>query len=152
MPGLYQPNALLVRQAQTFRLVLEIGFVVFCSNKPEALTMHIATKLSISLTLACVLLLATDTAHALRCGNRLVKDGMHESEVKAICGEPVSERALGYVIRSFFHPGYGYAGYNREVLVTEFVYNFGPRKLMRKLRFEGGILTSIETIGYGYRE
>jgi len=36
--------------------------------------------------------------------------------------------------------------------VTELVYNFGPRKLMRKLRFEGGLLTSIETIGYGYRD
>ncbi len=122
--------------------------------------MHIAGKISISLVLACMAFLASDPAHALRCGNRLVKDGMHESEVKAICGRPVSERSLGYVLRSHIDRThrltttryYGHDDFYREVLVTELVFNFGPRKFMRKMRFEGGILTSIETIGYGYRE
>ncbi len=122
--------------------------------------MQATAKLSISLVLAATALLATDPAHALRCGSRLVKDGMHESEVKAICGQPVSERRLGYVLRSYIDRShrlsttryYGYGGYYREVLVTELIFNFGPRKLMRKMRFEGGILTSIETIGYGYRK
>ncbi len=115
-------------------------------------------KLPISIAMACMAFLASDPAHALRCGNRLVKEGMHESEVKAICGKPVSERRLGYVLRSHIDRTHGltttryYGGYNREVMVTELVFNFGPRKLMRKLRFEGGLLTSIETIGYGYRE
>lgn len=114
--------------------------------------MQITSKLPISLALACLAFLASDPAHALRCGSRLVKDGMHESEVKAICGRPVSERTLGYVVRSYSHRGYGFGAYLREVLVTELVYNFGPRKLMRKLRFEGGRLILIETIGYGYHE
>jgi len=48
------------------------------------------------------------------------------------------------------YPGYG--RFIEEVVLTEFVYNFGPRKLMRRLMFEGGILVKIETIGYGYRE
>ena len=115
-------------------------------------------KLPILIALACMTFLASDPAHALRCGNRLVKEGMPESEVKAICGKPVSERRLGYVLRSHIDRTHGltttryYGGYNREVMVTELVFNFGPRKLMRKLRFEGGLLTSIETIGYGYRE
>ncbi len=120
--------------------------------------MHSTGKLTLSIALACMAFLASDPAHALRCGNRLVKDGMHESEVRAICGKPVSERRLGYVLRSHFDRTHGltttryYGGYQREVLVTELVFNFGPRKLMRKLRFEGGLLTSIETLGYGYRE
>jgi len=120
--------------------------------------MHSTGKLTLSIALACMAFLASDPAHALRCGNRLVKDGMHESEVKAICGKPVSERRLGYVLRSHFDRTHGltttryYGGYQREVLVTELVFNFGPRKLMRKLRFEGGLLTSIETLGYGYHE
>ncbi len=120
--------------------------------------MHSTGKLTLSIALACMAFLASDPAHALRCGNRLVKDGMHESEVKAICGKPVSERRLGYVLRSHFDRTHGltttryYGSYQREVLVTELVFNFGPRKLMRKLRFEGGLLTSIETLGYGYRE
>lgn len=122
--------------------------------------MQVMAKLSISLVLAATALLASDPAHALRCGSRLVKDGMYESEVKAICGEPISERRLGYVLRSHIDRThglsktryYGYGGFYREVLVTELIFNFGPRKLMRKMRFEGGILTSIETIGYGYRK
>jgi len=32
------------------------------------------------------------------------------------------------------------------------VFNFGPHKLIRILRFEGGLLTSIKTAGYGYHE
>ena len=120
--------------------------------------MRITGKLPTSISLACMAFLASDPANALRCGSRLVKDGMHESEVKAICGKPVSERHLGYVLRSHFDRTHGltttryYGGYYREVLVTELVFNFGPRKLMRKMRFEGGILVSIETIGYGYRK
>ena len=47
-------------------------------------------------------------------------------------------------------PNYGH--YTQEVVMTEYVYNFGPRKFMRRLIFEGGVLVSIETIGYGYRE
>lgn len=42
--------------------------------------------------------------------------------------------------------------HEEQVILTEYVYNFGPRKLMRRLIFEGGVLTSIEKIGYGYRE
>ena len=120
--------------------------------------MHTAAKLSISLLLASAAILASDQAYALRCGSRLVKEGMHEVEVKAICGAPVSERNLGYVVRSHFDRSYGSTtsryegGYRREVRVTELVFNFGPRKLMRKIRFEGGRLVLIETIGYGYRD
>ncbi len=101
----------------------------------------------LSLALICTVLFASNPAHAssagMRCGSHLITDGMHESEVKALCGEPSSERIIGYI-------GRGHHGYHREVLVTEFVYNFGPRKLMRALRFEGGRLVLIETIGYGH--
>ena len=104
------------------------------------------------------LLLLSDAAFAFRCGSRIIQDGMHEVEVIRLCGEPVSVRELGYVIRSY---GYGrrspyrgrvYGPYHHEVLVTEMLFNFGPRKLMRRLTFEGGILTSIRTMGYGYVE
>jgi hypothetical protein len=37
-------------------------------------------------------------------------------------------------------------------MATEMVYNFGPRKLIRILRFEGGYLVDIRTAGYGYLE
>jgi len=113
-------------------------------------------------SLSALLLLCADPAHALRCGTKLVLNGMNQAEVIAICGEPVSVRELGYVLRAYhfnkrprhstvetYYPGYGFS---QQLIVTELVYNFGPRKLMRRLRFEGDRLTSIETAGYGYLE
>lgn len=111
----------------------------------------------------CVLLLASDPAHALRCGNKLVLEGMLENEVQAHCGDPAVIRDLGYVVRPVHplvyppvHGGvlfrYGSGHYYQEVQVTEYIYNFGPRKLMRRLRFENGILTKVETMSYGYLE
>ena len=39
-----------------------------------------------------------------------------------------------------------------EVLVEEWTYNFGPRKLMRVVRFENGLVSDVTQLGYGYRE
>ena len=118
--------------------------------------------------MASVLLLAlalAEPAHAFRCKSKIVRDGMHEQQVIAICGEPTTRRVLGYAVRSInygwrqVYPGGferrrfpGRAVFSEEVIVTEYVYNFGPRKLMRRLVFEGGVLARIETIGYGYIE
>lgn len=119
-------------------------------------------KLLVLPALFILLLVVSDPAHALRCGSRLVLEGMLEQEVIKHCGEPTEVRHLGYVVRSF-HPlsrrhlsgteiyRYGH-DYYQEVPVTVFIYNFGPRKLMRRLRFEGGALADIETLGYGYLE
>ena len=124
-----------------------------------------ACHLKLTAVLLAAALLLPETAAALRCGTKLVKDGMHEVEVIAICGEPTSKRTLGYAIRSFdvrehrpAVPGWtssrspGYYSFPTEVMVTEYVYNLGPRKLMRRLDFEGGMLVSVETLGRGYRE
>ena len=120
--------------------------------------------LAVSTTLV-VALLAAEPAAAFRCGSKLVKDGMHEVQVVAVCGEPTTRRHLGYALRSYDYrfrqntgPGWteyhspGYGLLVQEVIITEYVYNFGPRRLMRRLIFEGGVLVTIETIGYGYRE
>ena len=124
-------------------------------------------KDALSRRIACIVIatslaLASGSAFAFRCGSRVVQDGMHEAEVIRLCGEPVSVREVGYVVRAF---RYGRpslirtnrtnrreAYYHQEVLVTEMLFNFGPRKLMRQLTFEGGVVTSIRTMGYGYIE
>ena len=129
---------------------------------------HMTSDAVKSLAISALLLLALlfpDPAAALRCGNKLVKDGMHEQQVVAICGEPTSIRHLGYALRSFDfrihrrvgpgvnvhrYPGYGV--FTQEVMITEYIYNFGPRRKMRRLLFEGGLLVEIEDIGYGYHE
>lgn len=88
---------------------------------------------------------------------------MHQSEVIRLCGEPVSSRHLAYVTRAWsadrrsIEPMSSNASTERlwvreEVIVTELVFNFGPRKLMRRLRFEGSELVDIRTMGYGFVE
>ena len=127
--------------------------------------MRLLTPKSVATTLlAAVLMFVADPALAFRCGSKLVRDGMHEQQVIAACGEPTSVRHLGHAIRAYDYrfrlrnPGHiyyrtpGVGHFATEVIVTEFVYNFGPRKLMRRLIFEGNVLVEIETIGYGYLE
>ena len=121
-------------------------------------------RFSSALTLFLALALALP-AHAFRCGNRIVIEKMHEQDVRDACGEPAEVKHLGRVLRHVEAPRRrGLSALTRgprnatfplmlqEVTLTEYVYNFGPRKFMRRLIFEGGILVSIETIGYGYRE
>ena len=116
-------------------------------------------------TILLLAIMASAPAHAFRCGNKIVIKNMHEIQVRKACGEPTSVRHLGYTVRAVdllgrhrasrnfaTRPYTNYGYYTEEVVITEYVYNFGPRKFMRRLRFEGSILVSIETIGYGYRE
>lgn len=128
--------------------------------------MHIQIpKFPLAATAIVTALLIAEPAAAFRCGNKLVSDGMHEAQVVAICGQPATMRNLGVALRSYDYrytryvgPGWtaytspGFDSFALEVVITEYVYNFGPRKLMRRLLFEGGVLVTIETIGYGYRE
>jgi hypothetical protein len=122
-------------------------------------------KLVLTFSALLSALLFAEPAAAFRCGSKLVKDGMHEAQVVAVCGRPATMRDLGVAVRAYDYryrrhssPGWteyyspGYGSYAQEVVITEYVYNFGPRKLMRRLLFEGGVLVSIESIGYGYRE
>ena len=123
------------------------------------------TRIGGPILLAMFFLLSSQQALAFRCGSKLVRDGIHQQIVLDICGEPASVRHLGYAIRPYDfssrrnswsglsvdrYPAYGH--YSQEVLVIEYVYNFGPRKLMRRLIFEDGILVTIESLGYGYIE
>lgn len=113
---------------------------------------------------ASSLFLLPEPAQAFRCGNKIVRDGMHEQQVIRACGEPTTMRHIGRAVRGvqipivrhrtpgFVYRTPGYSHFVTEVVITEYVYNFGPRKLMRRLLFEGGVLVQIDTIGYGYLE
>ena len=109
------------------------------------------------------MIVCCDPAWALRCGNKLIKEGMLESRVIELCGEPASVQRTGFVLRPYIikrpagKPGHHstgryYGGYHQELEVVEMLFNFGPHRLMRLIRFEGGRMTYMETAGYGYRE
>ena len=122
-------------------------------------------RIELSISIVLLVLIGASPAHAFRCGNKIVIEDMHEQQVLNACGEPTSIRHLGYVLRGVGPRGsrglsvggstsryWGFNYYTEEVVVTEFIYNFGPRKFMRRLIFEGGVLVTIESSGYGYHE
>ena len=115
------------------------------------------------------LLMFATPASALRCGNKIVKDGDPAAKVRKICGEPASiqYRTIyrGGVPRSLARQttvnGIRTSSDSEllihrrsvvEVIVEEWTYNFGPRRLMRMVRFENGLVTGVSQLGYGYRE
>ncbi|MEQ1803261.1 MAG: DUF2845 domain-containing protein [Gammaproteobacteria bacterium] len=120
------------------------------------------------LATACgLLLLAAGPALAFRCGNKIVSEGDHYSKVLKYCGEPVGvqERVIyreGITRPRFRAEGPNGLQYDREVLqydrsyvevlVEEWTYNFGPRRLMQLVRFENGFVVEVDQLGYGYRE
>ncbi|MEM1263218.1 MAG: DUF2845 domain-containing protein [Pseudomonadota bacterium] len=107
-------------------------------------------------------------AWALRCGSKLVLEGMTIGEVLARCGEPEAESRRSVLVSEVIPvfdrqrrvyrrdprsgqlvtPGYGPV--TREVEVIEYTYNFGPRRFMRLLEFHNGRLERIRELGYGY--
>lgn len=92
-------------------------------------------------------------ADALRCGNRLVYEGDATALVESRCGKPAQiNRSSMLKIPTFWHNGRLYQLSDQEVLVPveTWIYNFGPSKFMRKLRFEDGVLMDIEVLDYGY--
>jgi hypothetical protein len=110
-----------------------------------------ATPLLLVLALA-----ATAPAYAsFRCGSKLVTEGDTRAQVVAKCGEPteVEQRTVlreptVWVGGRLYRGGLGLS----EIPIELWVYNLGPSKLMRRIRFEDGVVVEIETLGYGYLE
>ena len=113
----------------------------------------------------CLVAGAASIADALRCGSRVVSKGDHKTEVWHKCGEPASieERVIYPTVH---HPYRRYPNDHQRqqpyrihkypsqvgipITVEEWIYNFGPRRLMQKLKFENGKLVHIDSLGYGY--
>jgi hypothetical protein len=114
------------------------------------------TRMNRGVILLMLGVFAAGPAHAdgFRCGTRLVLEGATRSEVSAKCGEPTEVTTMRSVYRRpvIWSNGRPYfIGEDFiEVPVESWVYNLGPNKLMRRIRFEAGVVTDIETLGYGY--
>jgi hypothetical protein len=101
-------------------------------------------------------LLASSPAFAFRCGTKIVSEGDTRSEVAAKCGEPddvVTQKSVFRrpVIWTGGRPYYIGDDFI-EIPVENWVYNLGPNKLMQRVRFEGGVVVEIESLGYGYNK
>jgi hypothetical protein len=121
---------------------------------------------SIALSILLSSLLLSTEALAMRCGNKLISKGDTQAKVLKYCGEPIQKTqklglrsgiyrsdisgyvaSEGYVSRGYYYP-YG----QTEVLVEDWVFNFGPYQLMRLVTFVDGFVDDIETLEYGYRD
>lgn len=95
-----------------------------------------------------ILLMTCTSAHALRCGNRVVDEGDRDFQVRKRCGEPFwSESWFGVDIIGRHSP----LERQREIEWVDWYYNFGPNALMQRLRFRDGVLYAVESLGYGVR-
>ena len=105
------------------------------------------------LTLAAIGLAASGPAWSFHCGTRLVHEGDTRAEVRAKCGEPADVEVRSILRRPVIwlrgRPFFASTDFV-EIPVETWLYNLGPNKLMRRLRFEDGVLVEIETLGHGY--
>jgi hypothetical protein len=109
--------------------------------------------------LSAVVLLALSWdagAEAMECGNRLITQGDSLSKVASLCGNPtqvdhtsiIRQASGGWVNGQWVAA----AGAQIEIPVEVWLYNLGPDKLMRQIRFEDGRVVKIDTLDYGYLE
>jgi Protein of unknown function (DUF2845) len=111
------------------------------------------TRRGLRSAVAGLLLLAAmpAAADAMRCGSKLIAEEDSIEKVLFYCGEPVSKERYWIVRQPRYYIGsneYAFPG-EEDVPVDRWTYDFGPNKLMRRLRFVAGVLESIETLGYG---
>lgn len=102
--------------------------------------------------IACLLTFFASPSYALRCGSDLVLEGETQSQVRTSCGDPTE--VIDWVEHRLVRVHYPYSPVFEDIVkpvyIEEWVYNFGPQRFMRKLRFENGRLQTIKTLGYGH--
>ena len=96
---------------------------------------------------------------SLQCGEKWVTAGTSQAEVAAQCGQPTQidhQRNYGET-GTVAPPAPGPLGAlppigvrsGDETSVEIWTYNFGPNRLMQRIRFENGVVVKIESLGYG---
>jgi hypothetical protein len=93
------------------------------------------------------------TAQSLRCDGKIISEGASRAEVAALCGDPVQvdQKSVYYrPIASTGNQANPRAASAVEVQVEVWTYNFGPNRLMQRIRFEDGLVVRIESLGYGH--
>lgn len=107
------------------------------------------------ITCLLLVLLALASSHSqaetnMRCGNKIIGINSSQSTVRTRCGEPTEINQYSEPVMYRNHRGLWVADPNQaDKSVTEWIYNFGPDKLMMRLKFINGSLIDVQTLGYG---
>jgi len=111
---------------------------------------HATRRRGFATAAAAALLAAAAPAFALSCGPRVISRGDDASKLLEFCGEPTSVQTRHIDRTPIDANGRVYRGFTEEVLVEEWTYNFGPYRLMVKIRLDNGVVADITYLGYGY--
>jgi len=99
-------------------------------------------------------------SQSFQCGEKWITDGTSQAEVAARCGPPTQvehQTIYGETVTAL-----GPAATPLGVLppigvrsgaatpVEVWTYNFGPTRLMQRIRFENGVVVKIESLDYGF--
>lgn len=115
------------------------------------------------LTLAALAVSPSARADKLACNGRIVSTGDSRYEVKSICGEPddaaqrVEYRSVrGRVAGPCTRVGGKITCSDTreqvvEIVIDEWIYDFGRNRFVEYLTFEQGRLISVRTGGYGHK-
>ena len=101
--------------------------------------------------LSGLLIASGASADSVRCGSKLITEGDPIEKVREYCGEP-TETKRTWITRQ---PRFEYGGQEipfpgeEDVPVDIWIYDFGPNKLVRQIRFVAGKVDSIETREHG---
>ena len=102
---------------------------------------------------ALLMCAGASAGETLRCGSRLVSIGDGMSTVKNACGEPdrieIREEAENAWVQRHYDPKEGRYQAPRlikgPIRVEVWIYDPGPQRLVRRLRFENEELVRIDT-------
>ncbi len=112
------------------------------------------------ISVASSFVISTLPAYAFRCGTRLISVGDRIIDVRKHCGKPDMVQAWEEerILRDFGTYREDGSRYSRRepflvkvhVKIEEWIYNPGPNRFIRILRFENGHLKDIATGDRGY--
>jgi len=106
------------------------------------------------LTLAAMACLpALATAQSIRCADKIISTGTTRAQVAALCGDPAQvdhKSVFKGIATAVGGQQNSVANASVEIQIEVWTYNFGPNKLMQRIRFEDGVIVRIESLGYGY--
>jgi hypothetical protein len=108
-------------------------------------------KWLLAAVVACIPALAM--AQSFRCDGKIISEGTSRAKVATLCGDPaqVDQKSVFYrAIAPTGHRSGPTLDTAVEVQVEVWIYNFGPDRLMQRIRFEDGYIVRIDSIGYGY--
>ena len=105
-----------------------------------------------ALIAVCLSLLpAVVVADSFRCGSKIISEGDTIEKVLQYCGDP-TERERTWMRRQ---PRFEYGGQEipfegtEDVPVDLWTYDFGPNRLIRRIRFIAGKVDSVDTLEHG---